>query len=365
MSIPLVDLKAQYETIRDEIDPAIQRVLDTTAFILGEEVARFEAAFAEYVQADGAVGVASGTAAIHLALQACGVGPGDEVITSAHTFIATAEPISHLGATPVFVDIHPLDFCIDPAAVERAITPRTKVIMPVHLYGHPAAMGALREIAQRHGLRLVEDAAQAHGAEFEGRRCGSLGDLACFSFYPGKNLGAYGDGGAVTGNDPTLLTQVRRLRDHGRESKYEHSMIGYGERLDGLQAAVLSVKLRHLEDWVVARRAAADVYRSLLSDAPVELPQERPDARHAYHLFVLRSPRRDALLAHLKAGGVGAGVHYPVPLHRQPAYASGARWTSMTETEKAAAEVLSLPIYPEISEDQIRTIAETVRGFTA
>jgi dTDP-4-amino-4,6-dideoxygalactose transaminase len=365
MKVPLVDLKAQHETIQADIAIAIQRVLDTTSFILGEEVETFERSFAAYVQAGAAVGVASGTAAIHLALQACGVVPGDEVITSAHTFIATAEPITHLGATPVFADIDPRSFTIDPDQVESLITARTRVILPVHLYGHPAPMTELREIADRHGLRLVEDAAQAHGAEYQGARCGSLGDLACFSFYPGKNLGAYGDAGAITGNDFALTEHVRRLRDHGRTSKYEHEEVGYGERLDALQAAILSVKLRHLEDWVLARRHAAERLSELLHGSDVELPSEAPGVRHAYHLYVIRTGRRDALLAHLRERDIGAGVHYPIPLHRQPAYASGARAGTMVETEAAAAEVLSLPLYPEITEAQLEHVAGAVRESRA
>lgn len=359
--IPLVDLKAQYESIRSEITEAIDRVLQSATFVLGEEVVRFEAAFANYVQADSAVGVASGTAAIHLALQACGVGPGDEVITAAHTFTATAEPICHLGATPVFVDIDPATYTIDPDRVESAITDRTRVILPVHLYGHPAPMDELRDIAGRHGLRLIEDAAQAHGAEYRGRRCGSLGDLACFSFYPGKNLGAYGDGGAVTGNDEGLLAHVRRLRDHGRTSKYEHVEVGYGERLDALQAAVLAVKLRHLDGWVQARRRAAARLDSWLTGTSVIRPVEALDVRHAYHLYVIRSTGRDSLLESLKERGVGAGVHYPVPLHRQVAYSTVARSGELTETDRAASEVLSLPLFPEITDDQLRTVADHVR----
>jgi dTDP-4-amino-4,6-dideoxygalactose transaminase len=364
MNVPLVDLKAQYRTIKPEIDDAIGRVLDSTAFILGEEVARFEASFAGYVQARGAVGVASGTAAIHLALLACGVGPGDEVITTAHTFIATAEPITHTGATPVFVDIEPASYNLDPNRVEDAITHRTRAILPVHLYGHPAPMRDLRDIADRHGLALIEDAAQAHGAEIDGRRCGSIGDLAAFSFYPGKNLGAYGDGGAVTGSDEDLLAKVRKLRDHGRTSKYEHTEVGFGERLDALQAAILGVKLRHLEDWVVARRRAAATYSTLLEGGPVTTPVEAEGVRHAYHLYVVRSDARDRMLEHLKSAGIGAGVHYPIPLHLQPAYAEGARVSGdLGHTEQAAREILSLPIYPEITEEQLRITASAIMAF--
>lgn len=366
-SIPLVDLKAQYAAIRDEVDAAIRRVLDHTHFILGEEVQAFEAEFARYVGAQGAVGVASGTAALFLALKACGIGPGDEVITTAHTFIATAEAISHTGARPVFVDIDSATCSLDPHLVEQAITPRTKAILPVHLYGQPADMEPLLDIARRNGLRVIEDAAQAHGAEYRGRRCGSIGDLACFSFYPGKNLGAYGDGGAVTGNDPALLERVRKLRDHGRTTKYEHEEVGYGERLDALQAAVLRVKLAHLDDWTAARRRWAAAYTELLAGLPVLTPVEAPGRKHVYHLYVIRVPEgRDSLLSFLKQRGVGAGIHYPVPLHRQLAYArDGYADLRLPETEKAAAQVLSLPLYPELTEAQLERVVAAIREWVS
>ena len=289
LNVPLVDLKAQYGSIKPEIDAAIQRVLDHTGFILGDEVRTFEAAFAERIGADGAVGVASGTAALQLALQACGVGPGDEVITTAHTFIATAEPIALLGAMPVFVDIDPATFNLDPERVEDAITSRTKAIVPVHLYGRPAAMDELLQIADRHGLVVIEDAAQAHGACYRGRACGTIGSIGCFSFYPGKNLGAYGDAGAVTSNDPDLLARVRKLRDHGRTSKYEHDEIGYGERIDALQAAILGAKLPHLTAWTDARRRHARRYTELLAGTSVTTPTEDPGDEHVFHLYVVRS----------------------------------------------------------------------------
>ena len=362
MNVPLVDLKAQYRSIKPEVDAAIQRVLDHTGFIQGEEVKSFEAAFADYLGADGAAGVASGTAAIQLALQACGVGRGDEVITTAHTFIATAEPISALGATPVFVDIDPATFNMDPSCAESAVTPRTKAIMPVHLYGRPAPLDDLLQIARRHGLVLIEDAAQAHGARYRGRACGTIGAMGCFSFYPGKNLGAYGDGGAVTSNDPELLGRVRKLRDHGRTSKYEHDEIGYGERLDALQAAILGAKLPHLADWTAARRRHARRYSELLAGADVTTPTEDPLDEHAFHLYVLRSDRRDALLAHLIQAGVGAGIHYPVPLHRQPAY-RGLPPVSLPATDLAAAQVLSLPLFPELTDEQIEYTVEQIGRF--
>jgi dTDP-4-amino-4,6-dideoxygalactose transaminase len=314
------------------------------------------------VGAGGATAVASGTAALHLALLAAGIGPGDQVITTAHTFIATAEPISHAGAKPVFVDIDPQTYNIDPNRVEDAITPRTKAIVPVHLYGQPAQLGPLREIASRHKLWLIEDAAQAVGAEYQGRRCGAIGDLACFSFYPGKNLGAYGDAGAVTGNDESLLAKVAKLRDHGRTTKYEHDEIGFGERMDALQAAILGAKLPHLEDWTRARRAHARLYNELLADCDVVTPFESPDVRHVYHLYVVRTSRRAAMLGHLQAKGIGAGIHYPIPLHRQPAYLKqGHGDVSLPVTERVAGEIVSLPMYPELTREQIEYVASAVR----
>jgi dTDP-4-amino-4,6-dideoxygalactose transaminase len=366
MTIPLMDLKAQHAPIRGEIDAAVARVLGHGGFILGEEVAAFEAAFAEHVGARGAVGVASGTAALRLALAACNVGPGDEVITTPHTFFATAEAISQSGATPVFVDIRSDTMNLDPERVELAVTWRTKAIIPVHLYGNPAAVEPLLGIARRHKLRLIEDAAQAHGAEYSGRRCGSLGDLGCFSFYPGKNLGACGDAGAVTGNDLALLDRVRSLRDHGRTSKYSHNEIGFAERMDALQAAILGVKLPYLESWTERRRKAAARYRSLLSHLPLELPEETPGTRHAFHLYVVRTPQRDGLLEHLKNDGIMAGIHYPLPLHRQPAYLNRGYGTlSLPIAERAAREVLSLPLYPELDQSLAESVASSIERYFA
>lgn len=291
-----------------------------------------------------------------------GVGPGDEVITTAHTFIATAEAISQTGARPVFVDIDARTYNLDPEKVEAAISPRTKVIMPVHLYGQPADMQPLLDIAERHHLGLIEDAAQAHLAEYEGRRCGSIGRLACFSFYPGKNLGAYGDAGAVTGNDPHLLARVRKLRDHGRTSKYEHDEIGFGDRIDALQAAILRTKLDHLNEWTEARRAHARQYDQLLAGTEVIRPFQAPNVRHVYHLYVIRVPRRDQMLEHLRSKGIDAGIHYPVPVHRQPAYLKeGYGDSSLPVTEQIANEVVSLPMYPELTGEQIEYVAHAVR----
>ncbi len=360
--IPLVDLKAQYRLIKPEIDEAIQRVVDSTSFILGKEVQTFEEVFATYCDAGYAVGVASGTAALHLALLACDVGPGDEVITTPHTFIATVEPICHVGARPVFVDIDPVSYNLDPKLVEAAVTPRTKAIMPVHLYGQPADMEPLLEIAHRHDLRVIEDAAQAHGAEYHGRRAGTLGDVACFSFYPGKNLGAYGDGGMVVTDNPQIAEQVRLLRNHGRQSKYEHLAVGYGERLDALQAAILGAKLPHLEEWTERRRRVASHYRELLAgQAAIQAPQEMEGVRHVYHLFVVRVPNRDAVLKQLKEAAIGAGIHYPIPLHMQPALAwMGHQEGDFPHTEQAAREILSLPLYPEIDEGQIVQVIQVL-----
>jgi dTDP-4-amino-4,6-dideoxygalactose transaminase len=360
--IPLVDLKAQYRLIKPEIDGAIQRVIDNTSFILGKEVQAFEEAFAAYCGARYAVGVASGTAALHLALLACDVGSGDEVITSPHTFIATVEPICHVGARPVFVDIDPHSYNIDPAKFEAAITPRTKAIMPIHLYGQPADMDPLVDIARRHDLKVIEDAAQAHGAEYHGKRTGTLGDVACFSFYPGKNLGAYGDGGMVVTDDPQIADQARLLRNHGRQSKYEHQNVGYGERLDALQAAILGAKLAHLDEWTEQRRQAAASYCHLLAGhAVVQVPQEMDGVRHVYHLFVVRVPDRDAVLKQLKEAAIGAGIHYPIPLHLQPALEwMGHHEGDFPHTEQAAREILSLPLYPEIGEEQIAQVVQAL-----
>ena len=362
IQVPFVDLKAQYAGIKPEIDAAIQRVVDSAGFILGDEVSQFEKALAATAGAKDAVGVSSGTGALLLALLAVGVMPGDEVITTAHTFVATAEAVSRIGARPVFVDIDPRTYNIDPNKVESAITERTKVILPVHLYGQPADLKPLRDIANRHGLILIEDAAQAVAAEYEGKRCGGIGDLACFSFYPSKNLGAYGDAGAVTGNDETFMARVRKLRDHGRTSKYEHDELGFGQRIDALQAAILAAKLPHLESWTEARRSHARLYNELLSGADVQTPFEAPNVRHVYHLYVIRTARRDQLLQQLKEKGIDAGIHYPIPVHRQPVYLKlGYGDVSLPITEQAAGEILSLPMYPELRPEQIEFVSRALQ----
>jgi len=363
-SVPLVDLKAQYASIKPEMDVAIQRVLSHCGFIMGPEVKAFEEAFAVYCGAEQAVGVASGTAALHLSLLACRLGPGDEVITTPFTFFASGEAISQTGARPVFVDIDPFTYNIDPAQIEAAITPRSKAIMPVHLYGQPAEMDPILNVAHRHDLLVIEDAAQAHGAEYRGRRAGSAGDLACFSFYPSKNLGCYGDGGMIVGSDPELLARVRKLRDHGRISKYEHDELGWGYRLDALQAAILGVKLRHLDDWNEARRAHAERYDELFADAEVIRPTVLDHVKHIYHCYVIRTSRRDELVEHLKAEGIGVVIHYPLPLHLQPAYKDlGHQLGDFPVSELCAEEVVSLPMYPELTDEQQQRVADAVKAF--
>ena len=363
-NIPLVDLQAQYETIRAEIDAAIQRVVDRHQFILGPEVAAFEEAFAAYCGVRRAVGVASGTAALDLVLRAYGIGPGDEVITTAMTFVATASAIRNVGAAPVLVDVDPRTYNIAPPQIEAAITPRTKAIMPVHLHGQPADMDPILEIAQAHGLRVIEDAAQAHGALYKGHRAGSTGDAAIFSFYPGKNLGAYGDAGAVVTNDEEIAARIRLARDHGRTGKYEHKVEGFNERMDGLQGAILRVKLAHLDRWNEARRAHAVRYSELLGDLDVVLPYELPDVRSVYHIFCIRLQQRDAVLAALQAQGIGAGVHYPIPIHLQPTFAYlGYAEGAFPVAEEAGRQFLSLPLYPELTEDQIQRVANALRSF--
>lgn len=363
-NIPLVDLRAQYASIKPDIDGAVHRVLDHCGFIMGPEVKAFEEAFAICCGTPEAVGVASGTAALHLALLACGVGPGDEVITSTFTFFASGEAISQTGARPVFVDIDEDTYNIDPGLIEAAITPRTKVIMPVHLYGQPAEMDPILGIARSRGLCVIEDAAQAHGAEYRGRRAGSIADLACFSFYPSKNLGGYGDGGMIVGNNLELIAKVRKLRDHGRISKYLHDELGWGYRLDALQAAILGAKLPYLDGWNDRRRAHAERYGQLFADTPVVTPKAPKHVKHIYHCYVLRTPRRDELVEHLTSQGIGVVIHYPVPLHLQPAYRDlGYKLGDFPVSEQCANEVVSLPMFPELTEQQQQRVVETIKGF--
>jgi dTDP-4-amino-4,6-dideoxygalactose transaminase len=359
--VPSLDLKAQYQSIKPEIDAAIAGVLDSSQFVLGPEVATFEQEFAAYCSASECIALNSGTSALHLSLLAAGVGTGDEVITVPFTFVASVAAVVYTGARPVLVDIDPHSFTMDPAAIEAAITPRTKVILPVHLYGQPADMDPIMEIARRHRLIVIEDAAQAHGAKYKGRPAGSVGDIACFSFYPGKNLGAYGEGGAVTTNNVEFANTIRVLRDWGQDRKYHHLLHGFNYRMDALQGAILRVKLRHLERWNEARRAVVDQYNELLSGSCVERPAEMPWARHVYHQYTIRTNSRDSLQQALLRKGIQTGIHYPVPVHLQPAYAGlGYGPNSLPESEKAAGQVLSLPLFPELTKDQIEMVAQAV-----
>jgi dTDP-4-amino-4,6-dideoxygalactose transaminase len=363
--IPMADLRAQYRAIKSEIDEAVGRVLENAHFILGPEVAAFEEEFARYQQADHAIGLNSGTSALHLALLAAGVGSGDEVITVPFSFIATAATIEYAGAVPVFVDIDPVTFNMDPVRIEAAITPRTRAIMPVHLYGQPADMDLILEIARRHNLVVIEDAAQAHGAEYKGRRVGAIGDIGCFSFYPAKNLGAYGEAGAAVTNNPEYAGKIRLLRDWGSEKRYVHSVRAYNYRLEGMQAAILRVKLRHLDAWTETRRSYAALYDELLDGSGVEIPRASADVRHAWHCYTIRVAGRDAVQAELGARGIQTGVHYPIPIHLQPAYADlGYTRGDLPVSERAADEVLSLPVHADLTESQIREVAEAVRRST-
>lgn len=360
--IPFLDLKAQYSEIKDEIATAIELTLESGQYVLGDEVSRFEAEFAAYCGARHGVAVNSGTSALHLALLAAGVGPGDEVVTVPFTFVATVAAITYIGARPVLVDVDPKTLTLDVDQLEAAITARTKAIVPVHLYGHPADLDPILEIANRHHVAVIEDAAQAHGAEYQGQRIGGLGAFGCFSFYPGKNLGAYGEGGMVVTSDPDAARMLRMLRDWGQERKYNHVLRGFNYRMDGLQGAILRVKLRHLERWTEARRARAAHYRALLQDADVVTPAEMPYARHVYHTYTVRSKERDELQRQLLANGVHTNIHYPIPVHLQPAFADlGYKAGDFPRAERAAREVLSLPMYPELSYTDQEMVAAAVR----
>jgi dTDP-4-amino-4,6-dideoxygalactose transaminase len=365
VAIPMVDLRAQHARIKDEIDRAISRVVESTQFIKGEDCGLMERDFAAYCGVTHAVGVANGTDALTIALRAYGVGPGDEVVTVANTFIATGEAILLNGARPVFVDVDPITRTMDGARLERAITPRTKVIVPVHLYGHPADMPAILDVARRHGLPVLEDAAQAHGAEIERKRAGSLGHAACFSFYPGKNLGAYGDAGMVVTSDPEFAGRVRQIANHGGgANKYDNVVLGTNSRLDTLQAAVLRVKLRHLDQWNRERRLRAEAYGAALADIPgVMLPSERTGTRSAWHLYTIRVRDRDVVQSRLAARGIATAVHYPRPIHLQPAMApAGGRPGDLPVSEGLSREVLSLPLYPEMPLEAVSRVAAEVRA---
>ncbi|MFH1080922.1 MAG: DegT/DnrJ/EryC1/StrS family aminotransferase [Pseudomonadota bacterium] len=359
--IPMVDLQRQYQQLKPDIDAAVQEVLNQSQFILGPNVAALEKEIAAYHGRAFAISVASGTDALLLALRACGIGPGNEVITTPFTFIATAEVIALLGAIPVFVDIEPDTFNIDTEKIEQKITPRTRAIIPVHLFGHPAGMDAIMALAEKYNLKVIEDCAQAFGAEHHGKKVGAFGDCGCFSFFPSKNLAGYGDGGMIVTDDKQAAGQIRMLRNHGSTVRYYHSLIGYNSRLDEIQAAIIRVKLKHIDNFNAARHANAQIYRTLLHENGMALPTERLGCRHAYHQFTIRSERRDRIMAALQENGIAAAVYYPVPLHRQEAFAGGSSaGEHFACAETCAGEVLSLPMFPELSQDEIRIICDVV-----
>jgi dTDP-4-amino-4,6-dideoxygalactose transaminase len=362
MKVPVLDLKAEYAELRDEILPALDRVCQNASFVLGEEVEAFEREFADFCGTKHCIALSTGTAALHLGLLALGVQTDDEVITSPNTFLATAEAITYCGAVPVFVDIDPATANLDPILIERAITPRTRAILPIHLYGRPADMDAIREIAARHNLKILEDAAQAHGARYRGRRVGGLGHAAAFSFYPTKNLGAYGEGGALTTDDDNIAKFVRAARNHGQTARYEHEFVGYNYRMQGFQGAVLRIKLRHLYASTKRRQEIAREYRRLLAGARLEIPVDDPRDECAYHQFVIYAGNRSSMIAHLAAREIETVVHYPKPVHLQPAYSSlGFPPGTFPRAERACDQVLSLPVHPRLTAEQVQFVASSVR----
>jgi dTDP-4-amino-4,6-dideoxygalactose transaminase len=363
-TVPFLDLSAQYAAIREEIRSSLEEVFDSVSFVGGPFVESFEKEFAIFCGCGYAAGTSNGTSALWMTLLSLGIGPGDEVITVPNTFIATAEAITFSGARPVFVDVEERGQTMNPALLEKAITPKTKAVIPVHLFGQPADMDPIMEIARKHGLLVVEDACQAHGAQYKGKAAGTIGDAGCFSFYPGKNLGAYGEAGAVVTNDPELAEKIKVLRDHGQSRKYFHKVIGWNGRMDGLQGAVLSVKLKYLPAWNEARRKNAALYSSLLTDVKkITLPTEMDYARHVYHLYVIRTHHRDDLKGYLAERGIECGIHYPVPIHLQEAYHHfGILKGTFPVAEKCAEEFLSLPMYPELTEEQIGYVATELRN---
>jgi dTDP-4-amino-4,6-dideoxygalactose transaminase len=364
LPVPFVDLAAQYETIAAEINESTSKVIREGDFILGRDVRLFEEEFAAFCGAQYGVGVDSGTSALELVLRAYDIGPGDEVITAANSFIATALAISNAGATPVLVDVDPTTYLIDVTSIENAITPQTKAIIPVHLYGQPAPMDLIQRLGGKHGLVVIEDACQAHGALYRGKRAGSLGHAAAFSFYPGKNLGAYGDGGMIVTNDSNIAKRVEMLRNYGQKEKYHHLFRGYNRRLDTLQAAVLRVKLRYLDSWNTARRHNAELYGRCLGGIPVALPACATGTQSVWHLYVIRTEHRDMLREHLVSQGINASVHYPIPIHLQPAYQDlGYKRGDFPVTESHAERILSLPMYAELRADQIECVAHEIRNF--
>jgi dTDP-4-amino-4,6-dideoxygalactose transaminase len=363
VKIPLVDLKTQYQGIKEEVLAEISLALDGMQLFLGKNVQNIETQFAAYCGTKYAIGVGSGTDALHIGIRACGIGPGDEVITVSNTFIATVEAILLAGAVPVLVDIDPVTQNMDPSKLKKAITSRTRAILPVHLFGQTADMEPILAIAREHKLKVIEDACQAHGAEYKGKRAGSLGDVGCFSFYFTKNLGAYGESGIITTSDPEIAKKCRMIRDHGQAAKYYHDIMGLNGRLDEIQAAVLNVKFPHLNGWIEQRRCLARVYDAKLPSSIIK-PTEMPWAKHVYYVYVIRSSKRDDLKAWLDGKGVSAGIHYPVPIHQQKAWfnAGGAK-ISLPVTEKITGEILSLPMYPELKPEEINYICDSVREF--
>ena len=362
--VAYLDLPAQIRGIRKELDAALARTLDNCSFCLGPDVAEFEKDFAQYCGAKHSLGFNSGTSALHVALKLLNIGRGDEVITTPFTFVATSWAISYVGAKPVYVDIDDTTFNINPALIERAITPRTKAIMPVHLYGQPFDVDAVLEICRKHKLPLVEDACQSHGAKYKGKAVGAFGEMSCFSFYPGKNLGACGEGGALVTKDDAFAARARALREHGSTTRYYHDEVGFNYRMEGFQGAVLGVKLKYLAQWTQERQRVAKRYNELLEGTPLQLPHEAPFAESVWHLYVVRHPRRDELKKFLEDNGVGCAVHYPIPLHLQKAYADlGHKPGDFPVAEKAARECLSLPIYPELTEQQIARVAAVIKEF--
>lgn len=364
MQVPFVDLKKQYLSIKDEIDSSLKDVLDNTTFILGKKVEDFEKMFAELCDVKHCIGMNNGTSALRLALQALDIKPNDEIITTPFTFIATTEAISHLGAKPVFVDIDEKTYCIDPEKIKEKITKRTKAIIPVHLFGQPADMDPILETAERHSLKVVEDAAQAHNASYKNKKAGSMSDISCFSFYPGKNLGAYGEAGAVCTNNEELAKKLLLLRQHGEIVRYYHDVIGDNCRMEAFQGAVLGVKIKYIGEWTEKRRKNAQYYNKLMKGFDAALPYEADYARHVYHVYAIRAKGRDKLREFLGKNGVATGVHYPIPVHLQKAYSfMGIRKGAFPIAEKVAGEILSIPMYPELSEEQMEYVSSTIRDF--
>jgi dTDP-4-amino-4,6-dideoxygalactose transaminase len=364
MEVPFVDLRSEHRILRDELNEAIQQVMDRSDFALGKDVSLFEEEFARFCGTEYAVGVDSGLAALELGLRAYGIGPGDEVIVPAHTFVATAAAASFAGARPVFVDVEKSTYNMDIGQIEAAINTRTRAIIPVHLYGLPAEMEPILNLAEKHGLVVIEDACQAHGARYQGRRAGSMGHAAAFSFYPTKNLGGCGDAGMLVTDDASVVEQVRAMRNCGQREKYYHELPPFNHRMDTLQAAILRVKLRYLDGWIEARRRNAALYDELLTGSGVVTPVETPDATHVYHLYVIRTPERDALQVHLREQGVGAAIHYPVPVHLQPYYAgNGFSRGQFPVTEQVCDQILSLPMFPGMTIEQVQHVAAEVTRF--